>query len=65
MRFREQTATMGDVVGKESRGGGFPRLSHLRGEWRGGALISELKDISEVSNDRGKISHSPCPLDKW
>ena len=50
---------------KESHGGGFPRSSHLRGGWRGGALIIEFNDIGKMSIGRGKISYSPRPLDKW
>ena len=47
--------TIGDVMEKESHGGGLPRSSYLRGGWRGGILIIELTDIGEVSTGKGKI----------
>ena len=65
MSFGEQTATIGGVGEKESREGGFPRSSHLRGGWRGGTLISKLTYIGKVSTGRGKISSSLHPLGKW
>ena len=65
MSFVEQTATICDVIGKESHGGGLPRSSHLRSGRRGGALISELTDIGEASIDRGKIDHFSRPLGRW
>ena len=61
----EQTATIGDVVEKESHGGGLPRSSYLRGGWRGGTIINELTNTSEVITNRGMISCSTRPLGRW
>ena len=57
MPFGEQTTAIGHMVEKKSH--------QLRGGWQGGALISELIDIGEVSTGGGKFSHSTRPLGRW